>query len=297
MVTDFKTEFETKMITTQDEIYKATSMPSSSQEQNQYLRQAIQDKEIKLEHCYILVHNHQIVARAIIINDCYLGLYTLENIGQEEANEFLARVLKKYPNKELSTDLYSDKKNCKIIYASLLANGFKDVIHKESYTIQPAPVYRNSKLSFKSMDSKDENLLTHLFIQTAKDNKDSTVLKEIKEKGLKKASSDFISELKQLDFKRELWVIAYLKNEPIGFVIVQRLMEGIAGVGYIGVMPEYRGNNFSQDLLSKAINLSYEYKIKKLIADIDVENYPMRNNLINSGFTMDCSETVFFKEQ
>lgn len=286
---------KTKTLATKEEIDKVTSMQSSSPEQNHFLKQAIQDGEIKLEDCYILEHNHQIVARAIIMNDCYLGLYTLENISQESANEFLANVLKRYPNREFRTDLYSDKKNYNAIFLSLLANGFKDIIHKESYTIQTMPIYTNSKLLFKAIGSNDETLLADLFIQVVKDNKDSTILKEIKEKGLENGSRDFLLELKQVDFKSELWIIAYFENKPIGFVIVQRLTESDAGIGYIGVVPEYRGKHFSKDLLYRAINLAYQYKIKKLIADIDVENYPMRNNLLNCGFTLDCTETVFFK--
>lgn len=285
----------TKTITTQEEIDKVTSMASSSPEQNQYLKQAIQDGKVKLEDCYFLEHNHHVLARAIIMYDCYLGLYTLENIDQEIANEFLANVLKRYPNREFQADLYSDKRNYKAIYTSLLANGFKDLIHKESYTIQAAPVYKDSKLSFKSMESNDEALLVDLFIKVVKDNKDSTILKEIKEKGIYEGSRDFFMELKQIDFQRKLWVIAYLENDPIGFIIIQRLTESDAGIGYIGVVPEYRGNHFTRDLLFESMSLAYQYKIKKLIADIDVENYPMRTNLLSCGFTMDCSETLFIK--
>ncbi len=285
----------TKTITTQEEIDKVTSMASSSPEQNQYLKQAIQDGKVKLEDCYFLEHNHHVLARAIIMYDCYLGLYTLENIDQEIANEFLANVLKRYPNREFEADLYSDKRNYKAIYTSLLANGFKDLIHKESYTIQAAPVYKDSKLSFKSMESNDEALLVDLFIKVVKDNKDSTILKEIKEKGIYEGSRDFFMELKQIDFQRKLWVIAYIENDPIGFVIIQRLTESDAGIGYIGVVPEYRGNHFTRDLLFESMNLAYQYEIKKLIADIDVENYPMRTNLLSCGFTMDCSETLFIK--
>ncbi|WP_346887994.1 GNAT family N-acetyltransferase [Clostridium sp. UBA1056] len=290
------TTFKTKVLTTQEEIDKVTSMQSSSPEQNYYLKQAIQDGEIKLEDCYILEHNHQVLARAIIMNGCYLGLYTLENVSEESANEFLANVLKQYPNRKFRTDLYSDKKNYNIVFSSLLANGFKDITHKESYTIQVTPVYKDSKLSFKAIDLNDETLLVDLFIQTSRDNKDSSILKEIKEKGLKDGSRDFFLELKQLDFERELWAIAYFENKPIGFIIITRLTDSDAGIGYIGVVPEYRGNHFSQDLIFKAISLAYQYKIKKLIADIDVENYPMRNNLINCGFTLDCTEISFLME-
>lgn len=290
------TTFKTKVLTTQEEIDKVTSMQSSSPEQNYYLKQAIKGGEIKLEDCYILEHNHQVLARVIIMNGCYLGLYTLENVSEENANEFLANVLKQYPNRKFRTDLYSDKKNYNIVFSSLLANGFKDITHKESYTIQVIPVYKDSKLSFKAIDLNDETLLVDLFIQASRDNKDSSILKEIKEKGLKDGSRDFFLELKQLDFERELWAIAYFENKPVGFIIITRLTESDAGIGYIGVVPEYRGNHFSQDLLFKAINLANLYKIKKLIADIDVENYPMRNNLINCGFILDCTEISFLME-
>lgn len=290
------TTFKTKVLTTQEEIDKVTSMQSSSSEQNYYLKKAIQQGDIKLEDCYILEHNHQVLARAIIMDDCYLGLYTLENIDEGNANEFLSKVLKQYPNRKFSTDLYSDKKNYNLTFSSLLANGFKDINHKESYTIEVTPVDKESRLSFKAMDLNDETLLVDLFIQTSRDSKDSIIIKKIKEKGLKDGSKDFFLELKQLDFQRELWVIAYFENKPVGFIIITRLTDNDAGIGYIGVVPQYRGNHFSQDLLFNAIDLAYLHKIKKLIADIDVENYPMRNNLINCGFTLDCSEIVFLRE-
>lgn len=288
--------FKTKILSTQEEIDKVTSMASSSPEQNQYLKQAIQDGRIKLEDCYILVHNNQILARVIIMNDSYLGLYTVENIDQEDANEFIGNILKRHPNREFTTDLYSDKKNYKVIYSSLLANGFKDLIKKESYSIQVTPVYKDSRLSYKPVETNDETLLVDLFIKVVKDNKDSTILKEVKEKGLHDGSRDFFLELKETDFQRNLWLIAYLDNKPVGFVIVQRFTETDAGISYIGVVPEYRGDHFSEEILYKAINIAHQCEIRKLIADIDVENYPMRNNLLSCGFTLDCTETVFFKQ-
>lgn len=287
--------YQTKILTTQEEIEKVTSMKSSSMEQNQYLAQAIQNKQIRLEDCYILEHNHEIYARVIIMNDCYLGLYTLESISQEQANEFLANILRKFPNREFTTDLYSDKKNYDTVYSSLLTNGFKDLIHKESYTVNVSPVYNESKLSFKSIESTGEKLLVDLFTDVAKDNKDNTILKQIKEKGFYDGSKDLFLELKQIDFKKELWLIAYFNDKPVGFIIVQSLTERDGGIGYIGIVPEYRGNHFSCDLLFKAINLAHQYNIKKLIADIDVENHPMRNNLLSCGFKLDCTETVFFR--
>lgn len=288
--------FRTKVAENPEEILKAASMPSSSMEQNQYLSQAVINGEIKPEECHLLLHKDEIVGRAVIFNDYYLGLYTLEDIEQEDANEFLENVLKKYPGRKFRTDLYSDKKNYKTVFSSLLENGFRDLIHKESYTINVAPVDRESKLSFKAIDSNEEELLVDLFIRAARDNRDSTVLKEIEEKGLKKGSRDFFLELKETDYERDLWVIAYYNNEPAGFVIIQRLTDSDAGIGYIGVVPEYRGNHFSEDLLYRAINLSCQYGIRKLIADIDVENHPMRNNLLSCGFKLDCRETVLFKE-
>jgi hypothetical protein len=61
--------YQTKILTTQEEIEKVTSMKSSSVEQNQYLAQAIQNKQIRLEDCYILEHNYEIYARAIRVKN------------------------------------------------------------------------------------------------------------------------------------------------------------------------------------------------------------------------------------
>lgn len=288
-------EFETTILKTKEEIEKTASMPASSPEQNRCLKLDIESGNIKPEDCYILKYRDKIIGRTVIIEGSYLAYYTLEDISQESANEFLANVLKKYPGREFRTDLYSDKKNYELVYSSLLANGFKDMIHKESYTIKVFPVNINSKLTFKEAEPADEDLLVDLFMKVAEDNKDKTVLKEISEKGLYDASREFVMELRELNYEKKLWNIAYFDNKPAGFVIVQAFSDDDGGIGYIGVLPEYRGNHFSSDLLYKAINLASEYKMKKLIGDIDVDNQPMRNNLLSCGFKLDCSETVFFK--
>lgn len=289
-------EFEIKVIETKEEIEKATSMQASSPEQNQCLKQDIEVGNIRTEDCYILKYKDQVAARTVILDGSYLGYYTLENISQENANQFLANVLKRYPDREFRTDLYSDKKNYAAVYSSLLSNGFRDAVHKESYTIKVSNVLKESRLTFKGAGPDDEKLLVGLFMKVAENNKDNTVLKEIREKGLYNASKEFVMELKELNYEKKLWVIAYFEGKPAGFVIVQAFSDNESGgIGYIGVLPEYRGNHFSRDLLYKAVNLASEYKMDKLIGDIDVDNQPMRNNLLSCGFKLDCSETVFFK--
>ena len=84
-------------------------------------------------------------------------------------------------------------------------------------------------------------------------------------------------------FEKAWWELAYFNGEIVGLIqpVTFRgcekngLMEGT--IHYIGVVPEFRGKGFINDLLLRTTRLLQDLGVWRIYADTDVENVPMRN--------------------
>lgn len=70
------------------------------------------------------------------------------------------------------------------------------------------------------------------------------------------------------------------------------MTEGIGGINYIGVIPEKRGQGYINHLVIEGVKTLKDNNIKKVIADIDVKNYPLDKVLQKQGFKLDCTMLV-----
>jgi len=74
---------------------------------------------------------------------------------------------------------------------------------------------------------------------------------------------------------REWWQLAYTTTgELIGFALPSA-NEGGPVVGYQGVVPEYRGRGFVDDLLGETTRFLAERGAPRIVADVDTANRPM----------------------
>ena len=49
--------------------------------------------------------------------------------------------------------------------------------------------------------------------------------------------------------------------------------------------------------LKKAMDMAWRHNIHKLIGDIDVHNFAIRENLLRTGFLLDCGQSIFLLEK
>lgn len=282
-----------KNVETEKEVMLMSAMEASSVEQNQVIKEMYESNELQLENCFIMLDDDKVVARVILFANEHFGLYTLEDIQIEDAISFVKYVLKKSKCKKASMHLYSDKVNYQLVMNSLLSSGFKCAYEKESYVVKPQD--HETKLTYQNGKQIKKEIFMNMIKAVFANHKDRGILSDLQEYGLEKTSQDLYNDG---DVKKpEFYLAAFHHGEIVGFVFLKELAKHTAGIGYIGVLPEHRGNKYSSELLMIASKVAFEYGYKEIIADIDVENFAMRDNLLKAGYKKSCDEKVFIYQK
>lgn len=103
--------------------------------------------------------------------------------------------------------------------------------------------------------------------------------------GSNQAAILYFELLKEIDFNETWWKVAYNeKGEFVGLVVPPKFGEDRGAINYIGVIPEKRGKGYVNDLLWEGSKILIDDGIKSLIADIDVQNYPLEKALNLLGY-------------
>ena len=115
--------------------------------------------------------------------------------------------------------------------------------------------------------------------------------------GLYPAVQKQMEELLDDEESDTLFQVLFINRRPAGFISVNRLLDDIGGIGYIGVHSDYQGRRLGSVLLQKALDMAWRNDIHKLIGEIDDHNIAIRKNLIQCGFTLDCKMCMFLLEK
>lgn len=270
-----------------------TSMPSSSIGQNQQLSKELNQHVITFEQCFIALKDEQVVARAIVFEQVrFLGYVTIEDMTKEETIWFIKNIISRLDkNVEWRTDLYSDKVHFDTIYDAL-HHVFRKEIQRKSFVLDTY----NTPLShhnFKAVDQVNKEDLRSLIMDVTETTLDTLIQYEVRKQGLHVYCENFLQEIMNDPEVHSLFHILYIDNEPVGFSCINRLLDTVGGIGYIGVKQAYQGHHYSTIILQKAIHTAYHHQIYKLIGDIDERNDAMCYNLLQTGFHEDCKQTIF----
>ena len=269
------------------------TMPSSSKSQNECLRNDIEQGH-PLDQCIIALKNEEVVFRITLFPEIkYLGNLTIENIDENELYELMQQVIKDLDRTiEWRVDLYSDKVHHSIIQ-KVLRRCFDQEFLRESYTIQTKSI-KCIPHTFKSAKQMNTKEILKLLESASETTLDNEIQKNIKEKGLSEALKETYQSLIDDVESESLFQVLCVNNQKVGFVAVNRLLGDIGAIGYIGVAHSSQGMHYGEILLKKAIDIAHKNKINTLIADIDISNFAIRNHLLNTGFTKDCNQSMFF---
>ena len=141
-----------------------------------------------------------------------------------------------------------------------------------------------------------ENLL-ELMVSASRTTPDLLLQREHTSMGLYPAVQKQMEELLDDEESDILFQILLVEGQPAGFISVNRLLDDVGGIGYIGVHADYQGKRLGSVLLQKAMDMAWHHDIHKLIGDIDVHNIAIRKNLIQCGFMLDCRMCMFLLEK
>lgn len=259
------------------------------------------DKGItKLDWCFVIEDNNDFLGRivyGVFNNQLNILDINVKKFNRDIVNELLRGSLERRELKEFSEiecHLYSDKVDFDQYVNIFIKNGFKVAQEKKSFVWQAGSVDKQQqRLYFKSLEEIASDKYIDAIKQVTEQTLDRDDLNCIKEFGSEKAAINYFNLLKDIEFNKKWWKLAYTHdNELIGLVVSQKLNCDTGAINYIGVVPEKRGNGYVKDLLIEGIRILSEGNIKKIIGDIDVNNYPLEKALCNLNFKLDCKEVV-----
>lgn len=267
------------------------SMAASSEEQNRSLQRDLEVQTLSLKQCYVMLHDEQVIARAVIDTErSYIAYLTLEVMSQKEADAFVKDIVDRLDrSREWRVDLYTDKQHHALVYHAL-KRWFPLEFKRESYTVktrEQAQAYRF--IPAKQLVHRD---LLELMAKASATTLDANLQREQKLLGLYPAE-----ELLEDAESDALFQVLLIAGKAAGFISVTRLLDEVGGIGYIGVHPDVQGRQYGTVLLKKAMDMAWRHNIHKLIGDIDVHNFAIRENLLRAGFLLDCGQSIFLLEK
>jgi|AntRauTorckE6833_2_1112554.scaffolds.fasta_scaffold00459_14 RimJ/RimL family protein N-acetyltransferase len=142
----------------------------------------------------------------------------------------------------------------------------------------------NNRLSYKPIKDVGKDFFIEMIRKVTKKTLDSEDIINIGKNGELEAAQKHYDSLSSIEHSPENWFLAYNNSEVVGLIVPQILINNNGAINYIGVVPEKRGNGYLIDLLDKGIRNLIKRNVNEIIADIDIENYPMKTALTKMNF-------------
>lgn len=261
----------------------------------------------KLEWCFVVEENDIFLGRIIfgVFEEQPLDLkiwqflidVETENL-ESTANKLLREslmILNENDYKTVEYHMFSSQDNTSELTRNVFeSQGFRVLQEKRSFEIELKDYFAAvERLNFKELAELDDEQFMLAIENVTQKTLDQDDLENNEIHGTKKAAEMYFELLKEIDFNRNWWKLAYDSNgEFVGLIVPQKFDDERGAINYIGVTPDKRGNAFIDDLLEEASNIMINDGIKTCIAEIDVLNKPLEAALIRKGYSYKRALTV-----
>ncbi|WP_020392026.1 GNAT family N-acetyltransferase [Kribbella catacumbae] len=131
---------------------------------------------------------------------------------------------------------------------------------------------RSIRLRF---EPADDDAFLDVFCRVIEGSLDAATARAVARVGVEGSAKEDLQVYKSMPGERGWWRLAYnASGELVGFAMPSANNGGPV-VGYLGVLPEHRGNGYSDDLLAEITHLLVETGAERIRADTDLTNKPM----------------------
>jgi RimJ/RimL family protein N-acetyltransferase len=93
-----------------------------------------------------------------------------------------------------------------------------------------------------------------------------------------------VQEYKSMPGDRSWWRLAYAKDGSLAGLALPSANNAGPVVGYLGVVPEHRGQGYVDDLLAEITRFHAERGVQRIVADTDMGNVPMARAFERAGY-------------
>jgi RimJ/RimL family protein N-acetyltransferase len=140
---------------------------------------------------------------------------------------------------------------------------------------------RPGRLEFRP--EPDDDVILDLFRRVHQGSLDAHARRVIAESGLDAAAAEDLEILRLMPSPREWWRLATADGDVVGLTVPSRNYTDPV-IGYVAVLPEYRGHGYAYDLLVEATHLLVAEGADRIVANTDVTNLPMAATFAKAGY-------------
>ncbi|MEU4608182.1 GNAT family N-acetyltransferase [Kribbella sp. NPDC023972] len=165
------------------------------------------------------------------------------------------------------------------------AAGLTDVTERLRYEWKPAYGLppRSTRLRF---EPADDEAFVDVFRRVSEGSLDASTARAVARLGADGAAREELEMYQSMPGDRSWWRLAYdasTDGKLVGFAIPSANAGGPV-VGYLGVLSEYRGHRYSDDLLAEITHILAETGAEQIRADTDFGNVPMARSFDRLGY-------------
>ena len=133
----------------------------------------------------------------------------------------------------------------------------------------------------------DDAVILDVFRRINQGSLDAHVRRTVAEQGLEASAQEELDILRWMPGPRGWWRLAYTPGGDLVGIAAPTRNYNDPVVGYIGVVPEHRGNGYAYDLLVEVTHLLVAEGADWIVAATDVANTPMAANFAKAGYPVD----------
>jgi RimJ/RimL family protein N-acetyltransferase len=276
-----------------------------AQDVEHYLQQMLQQGSVRLEWCFVAEE-----ARQIIGTLAYWALPTAEkptdivlltvpweradflSVGTQLLEETLQTIQQTYPIEGIGhvLDQPPMKPQWQFFPEQRLAllqhMGFQIVRNalRFEWRADTGPLIVPQRLVFRSLRELDADTFIAAIEQVSAQTFDQWIQQDRELYGPKQQARDFFADLQRMEYDPSWWQLAYTpQNELVGLVMPTK-NPSMAVIGYIGIVPGFRGKGYVNDLLASGTASLYHAGFTTIRADTDESNLPMANAFRRAGY-------------
>jgi len=140
------------------------------------------------------------------------------------------------------------------------------------------------RLVFRSLYELDADTFIAAIEQVSAQTFDQWMQQDRELCGPKQQARDLFEDLQRMEYDPVWWQLAYTpQNELVGLVMPTK-NPSMAVIGYIGIVPGFRGKGYVNDLLASGTASLYYAGFTTIRADTDVSNFPMASAFRRAGY-------------
>lgn len=167
---------------------------------------------------------------------------------------------------------------------AMAAAGFTQLVERFRYRWTPDRGLPRRPDRLRLRREPDDDVILEVFRRINTGSLDAHVRRTIERDGLDASASEQLDLLHWLPSPREWWRLAYTPDGDLVGLAMPSSNYNDPIIGYIGVVPEHRGNGYAYDLLAEATHLLAAEGVDRIIASTDMANVPMAATFAKAGY-------------